>query len=220
MIYQIPSLEQIYNEYHKQTFFVMNGTYPKTIVNYDKFLKNQNAVELVKKFQNLLARNRDAIDWKLYIEALAQHFKTRFDLRYLSNLAGIKTYRSYVQSKFQNTDDETKIYNQIVASLVFLSGYLKANELTIQEYYNLDIQTIPVALKHIYAGTVSLYFYAALDPYKVGFEMLNYSNDLFLQYFSMNKDQFMENYIINKHKEILKYKKIKEIMEKLQKTFK
>ena len=220
MIYQIPSLEQIYNEYHKQTFFAMNGTYPKTIVNYDKFLKNQNAVELVKKFQNLLARNRDAIDWKLYIEALAQHFKTRFDLRYLSNLAGIKTYRSYVQDKFQNTDDETKIYNQIVASLVFLSGYLKANELTIQEYYNLDIQTIPVALKHIYAGTVSLYFYAALDPYKVGFEMLNYSNDLFLQYFSMNKDQFMENYIINKHKEILKYKKIKEIMEKLQKTFK
>lgn len=100
MIYQIPSLEQIYNEYHKQTFFAMNGTYPKTIVNYDKFLKNQNAVELVKKFQNLLARNRDAIDWKLYIEALAQHFKTRFDLRYLSNLAGIKTYRSYVQNKF------------------------------------------------------------------------------------------------------------------------
>lgn len=217
MIYKIPSLEEIYNEYHKQTFFAMNGTYPKTMVNFDKLHKSQNVIELLKKFQGLLSRNRDAINWRLYIEALAQHFKSRFDLKYLSNLAGIKTYRSYVQGKYQNKDDEEAIYNQIVQSLVFLSGYLKTNQLTLKDYFDLDRQTIPVALKQIYAGTISLYFYATFDPYKVNFEMLNYPNDLFLQYFSMNKDQFMENYIINKHKEILKYKKIKELIEKLQK---
>lgn len=220
MIYQIPSLEQIYNEYHKQTFFAMNGTYPKTMVNFDKIHNNQNILQQLKKFQGLLSRNRDAIDWKLYIEALAQNFKTRFDLRILSNLAGIKIYRNYVQTKYQNKDNEDDIYNAIINSLVFLNAYLRDSDITFKEYFDLDKETIPIALKQIYAGTISLYFYAAFDPYKVNFEMLNYPNDIFLQYFSMNKDQFMENYIINKHKEILKYKKIKELMEKLQKKFK
>ena len=45
--------------------------------------------------------------------------------------------------------------------------------------------------------------------------MLNYPNDLFLEYFYMNKDEFMEKYILNKHKDILKYKKIRELIEKI-----
>jgi len=44
---------------------------------------------------------------------------------------------------------------------------------------------------------------------------LNYPNDLFLEYFSMNKDEFMEKYIIDKHKEIIKYEKIRQLIEKL-----
>ena len=75
----------------------MNGTYPKTIVNYDKVLKSQNVIEQLKKFQGLLQRNREAIDWKLYVQALAEYYKNRFDLRYLSNLAGIKIYRNFVK---------------------------------------------------------------------------------------------------------------------------
>ena len=80
--------------------YVQNGTYPKTIVNYEKVYKNTNLQELLKKFQSLLSRNREAIDWKLFIYALAQHFKTRFDLKFLSNLAGIKIYRNFIQSYY------------------------------------------------------------------------------------------------------------------------
>lgn len=220
MIYKLPTIEQIYNEYHKQTFFAMNGTYPKTIVNYDKIYKNQNVMELLKKFQGLLARNREAINWKLYIQAIAQNYKSRFDLRILSNLNGIKIYRNFIQDKFQGKENQNYIYSEIINSLVFLSGYLKTNNLSFREYLNLDKETIPVALKHIYSGTMSLYFYATFDPYKVSFELLDYPNDLFLEYFSMNKDDFIQNYIINKHKEIIKYKKIKQLIEKIQKTFK
>ena len=125
MIYQIPSLEQIYNEYHKQTFFAMNGTYPKTMVNFDKLLANKTATELIKKFQELLKRNRDSINWRLYIEALAQYYKSRFDLRYLSNLAGIKIYRNFVQEKYKDKDSEDDIYNSIINSLIFLNAYLR-----------------------------------------------------------------------------------------------
>lgn len=220
MFFKIPTIEQIYNEYHKQTFFAMKGIYPKTITDYSKILNNQNVVELLKKFQSLLARNREAINWKLYIKSIALNFKNRFDLRILSNLSGIKIYRNYVQSRFGEIDNEQEIYNEIIQSLMFLYEYLKTNEINLKQYFELDKQTIPVALKHIYAGTISLYFYAAFDPCKVSFEMLNYSNDLFLEYFGINKDDFIQKYIINKHKDILKYKKIKELIEKIQKKFK
>lgn len=198
----------------------MNEQYPKTIVNYDKIYNNSTILEHLKKFQNLLARNRETINWKIYIYALAQNFKSRFDLRYLSNLSGIKIYRNYVQSKFEDIDSEEYIYNEIIRSLIFLNSYLKENNITFKDYFNLDRETIPISLKHIYAGTISLYFYAAFDPYKVGFQMLDYPNDLFLEYFYINREEFLEKYILNKHKDILKYKKIKEIMEKIQKTFK
>ena len=103
---------------------------------------------------------------------------------------------------------------------MFINSYLKTNNITFKEYFELDKDTIPISLKHIYAGTISTYFYAAFDPYKVGFDMLVYPNDLFLEYFSMNKEEFMQKYILNKHKDILKYKKIKELIEKIQKIFK
>lgn len=198
----------------------MNEQYPKTIVNYDKVYNNPSILEHLKKFQSLLARNREAINWKIYIYALAQNFKSRFDLRYLSNLSGIKIYRNYVQSKFEIIDNEEYIYNEIIRSLIFLNSYIKENDITFKDYFDLDRETIPVALKHLYAGTVSIYFYATFDPYKAGFELLDYPNDLFLEYFYMSKEEFMEKYIINKHKDILKYKKVKEIIEKIQKTFK
>ena len=192
----------------------MNGTYPKTIVNYDKVLKSQNVIEQLKKFQGLLQRNREAIDWKLYVQALAEYYKNRFDLRYLSNLAGIKIYRNFVQEKYGNRDSEDDIYNAIINSLIFLNAYLRESDITFKEYLDLDRDTIPVILKQIYAGSISLYFLAAFDPFKVQ-QILNYPNDVFLEYFSMNKDEFIESYIINKHREILKYKKIQQLIEKI-----
>lgn len=198
----------------------MNGTYPKTMVNFEKIHNNPNLQELLKKFQSLLARNRQALDWKLFIYALAQHFKNRFDLRYLSNLAGIKIYRNYIQSSFEDIDDGDKIYNSIIQSLIFIQGYLKTNNITFKEYFNLDKETIPVALKHLYSGTVSMYFYAAFETYKIVAYMLDYSDDLFQEYFMMKKDEFIEKYILNKHKDILKYEKVKNLIEKIEKIVK
>ena len=220
MLYKIPTIQEIYNQYHRQTFYIQNGMYPKPIKNFDTLWLKPNILEYIKKFQNLLSRNRDSINWRIYIQALAQNFKTRFDLRYLSNLAGIKIYRTYVQSKFEDLENETEIYNEIIRSLMFINSYLKTNNITFKEYFELDKDTISISLKHIYAGTISTYFYAAFDPYKVGFDMLVYPNDLFLEYFSMNKEEFMQKYILNKHKDILKYKKIKELIEKIYKIFK
>ena len=36
MNWKIPTIEEIYNEYHRATFFESNGVYPKTIKNFEK----------------------------------------------------------------------------------------------------------------------------------------------------------------------------------------
>ena len=218
ILFKIPTVQEIYNQYHRQTFYVTHGQYPKPIVNFDKLLANKTAGEYIKKFQGLLSRNREAINWRLYIYSIAQYYKCRFDLKILSNLSGIKIYRTYIQSQYQTKDDEDDIYNAIINSLVFLNAYLRECDITFSQYLDLDRETIPLFLKQIYAGSISLYFLAAFDPFKVQ-QMLNYPNDLFQEYFSMNRDEFIEKFINEKHKQIMKYKKIKEIIEKLQKKF-
>jgi len=50
--------------------------------------------------------------------------------------------------------------------------------------------------------------------------LLDYPNDLFLEFFSVNREDFIEKMIVNKHRDILKYKKTKELIEKTEKIIK
>jgi hypothetical protein len=79
MFKKFPTIEEIYNYYHNQTFFITKGFYPKTVKNFDNLVSDSDK-ELLRKFQNFLKRNIDIIDWKLYIKSLAQYFKRRFEL--------------------------------------------------------------------------------------------------------------------------------------------
>ena len=95
-MWKIPTIEEVYNEYHKQTFYIRNGVYPRTIQDYSSLYADKNKVEKLKKFIEVLKRNRASIDWKLYILALAKVFQIRYDLKYLGSFAGNKIYRDYI----------------------------------------------------------------------------------------------------------------------------
>ena len=101
ILFKIPSVIEIYGEYHKQTMFAQHGFYPKPISkDRDESWLKPSIVEHFKKFQELLKRNREAINWRLYIYSIAQYYKGRFDPKILSNLSGIKIYRTYIQSQY------------------------------------------------------------------------------------------------------------------------
>lgn len=95
MFKKFPTIEEIYNYYHNQTFFIMKGFYPKSVKNFDNLVSDSDK-ELLRKFQNFLKRNSEMIDWKLYIKSLAQYFKRRFELKVLGSLAANKIYRQYL----------------------------------------------------------------------------------------------------------------------------
>lgn len=83
--WKIPTVEEIYNEYHKQTFFIRNGVYPKTIHNFESLYEDERKVQQIKYFIEFIKRNRASVDWKLYILALTKVLKNRYDLKYLGS---------------------------------------------------------------------------------------------------------------------------------------
>lgn len=218
MIWKIPTIEEIYNYYHRETFYAMKKVYPKAIKNFDSLYENKERVEYLKRFQLMLERNRDSVDWKLYIKALAQVFEKRFDIKLLGSFAGNKIYRDYVKCLYLDDNDEESMYKKIVQSIQFLSEYLKANNFKFADYFKENKDTNPLALQHIYAGTVSVYFYACLDKDKLN-GLFDYPDDLFLELFKLTKQEFLETYILSKRSYLLTYTKILKLIEKMEKIF-
>lgn len=215
---KVPSIEEIYNYYHQTTMFEMKGFYPRSIKNFEKVLTNTNK-ELLTKFQNFIIKNGSIINWKLYVLSLAKYYKTRFDLKLLGSLAGTKIYKQYVN--FINAPEnltEKELKEQLVNSLLFLVNYIKDENTSLKEYFNLDSNIIPVYIKHINSGSVSKILYSCF-PWETRVKMFfNTPDDIFYEFFSISKNQFIEN-LEEQRKMILKYKSIRDIMKKIENKY-
>jgi hypothetical protein len=203
-MFSLPTVEMIYNEYHKQTFYAKNGVYPKTIKNYSNLYNDETKVEYINYFIEFLKRNNGLVDWKLYIKALAQVFKQSNNLKFLGSFKGNKIYRDYIASLQVKKDNENDIKTDIISSLQFLAAYNKENGITFKEYFDLDKDIIPLALKHIYSGTVSVYFYACF-PKEILARLFSYQEDVFQELFHLSKYEFLDSYFVSKRDNILSY---------------
>lgn len=82
----------------------------------------------------------------------------------------------------------------------------------------MDRDVIPVALKHLYAGTISVYFYACFSR-QVLSKWFNYPDDVFQELFQLNKYEFLTEYILSKRDNILTLNKLTPLITKLETTF-
>jgi hypothetical protein len=217
-MFKVPTIEEIYNEYHRQTFYIRNGVYPKQIKSFENLYADQKKVQFLKNFEAFLQRNKTSVDWKLYIKALALVFQSRFDLKYLGTMAGNKIYRDYIKAEQSAKDSPEEIYNAIIKSLQFLNSYLAESELTFPEYFEDNEKIIPDALNHIYAGTISVYLWACF-PQNVLAKWFNYPDDIFYELFHLNKYEFLQTYIVEKRNQILSIQKIQDLIALLEQKF-
>lgn len=218
MNYRVPTIEEIYNQYHRETIFAMKGFYPKSIKNFDKIL-TQDKIEHLVKFQNVVKRNYDMLDWKLYVKACAQYFKRNFDLKVLGSLQGNKIYRIYVS--YENTDKtDEDIKNEILDSLNFIKIFCEENSMKISEYL-LDRNTsIPISLKHLYSGSVSDYFYTIFEPSQAFKIFKDIPDDIFYELFKCSRDEFLENNISSKRESVLKSVSLSKFINIISNKFK
>jgi hypothetical protein len=216
---KIPTIEEIFNEYHRETMFASKGIYPKPIKNFGKVIDDTNR-ELLLRYQKFIKSNFDSVNWKLYIKACAVYFKRRFDLKILGSLKGNKIYRDYLRYHELNpckTNEEIK--NEIISSIVFLKDIFENSKINFKEYVSDRSSPIPMLLKHIYAGSISTYFYACLDNSKIYRMMIDIPDDIFYELFNCSRNEFIDCTILSKRDKIIRIAILKDIINKINEKF-
>lgn len=218
MNYKVPTIEEIYNQYHRETMFAMKGFYPKSVKNFDKVL-DKSKIELLTKFQNVIKKNYDMIDWKIYVKSCAQYFKRNFDLKVLGSLQGNKIYRTYITyNNIEKTDDD--ILNEIVSSLSFIKNFCEENSIKVLDYFLDRTSPLPIILKHIYSGSVSPYFYATMEQTQIFRIFCNIPDDIYYEIFNCSRNEFLDNNIFSKHDKIIRSVKLLNVINNINKKFK
>jgi hypothetical protein len=217
--FRIPTIEEIYNEYHRETMYASKNVYPKSIKNFDKVLNDQN-IELLKKFQNVIKLGDESLNWKIYIKACSLYFKGRFDLKVLGSFKGNKIYRDYLRYNdlnFEKNNDEIK--DEIIKSLQFLTQYLKDSNTSLKDYFFNRDSIIPIMLKHIHAGSISTYLYSCLNMNKIYKIFIDIPDDVFYELFSYSRNEFIEHQIYKKHDRIIRISILRDIINKINEKF-
>lgn len=216
---RIPSIEEIYNELHRENFYARKGFYPRSIKNFDSVLDKEKR-ELLCRFQQTIRRNADLIDWKIYIKANAQYFKGRLEVKTLGSLQANKVYRTYIEynKDLQRTPDD--IRHEIIRSLKFIRDFCEDNAMTLRQYF-LDRQNyIPIILTHLYSGAVSPYLYALFPNDQMFLAFGDIPDDVYEELFRCTRNELLEYNLKAKRKTILSYPVLTDIINKIEQLVK
>lgn len=180
--------EEIYQEFHRQTFFYSRNIYPKPIKNFSN-IKSSDDWIYFQRFADKIEQNDGLVNYKMFIESLAQHYKGWFDPKILLSLKGIKIYKIY-KDILNSTNDSDLIYSGITNSIKNIVMFCKDNNIkTFDEYFNHNKYTIPTLLKHLYAGSISHYTLLLID--NISDKLRTFPSDMineYLQDFNNNKE--------------------------------
>ena len=152
--------EQIYALFHKETNLV-KGRAVKAVKNFDK-ARMKDSWKHFEYCAGFINRNAGHVDVELYIKALARHFEGWFDPNHLGSPKSIKIYREYVDELAKHSSKE-EIRMSVLKSIKFVVEYCQDRGIRdIYEYMSEDMYLIPTVLKHLNAGSISMYFIAAV----------------------------------------------------------
>jgi len=184
-IYELTCL--IYNEYHKQTFFITKNFYPRRVTNFEKHKDNPNWVHF-QKLAEIIYRSGNHIDYRIYISALIDFYKNKFDPSILHHPKSIKIYKNYVNIINTAKDNAADVQPLIIDNLKFICNYCADNNLTINDYFEKDKYLIPILAKHFSSGSVSIFLLSVIpDIYDI--IKHSYPQDVIEEYFFNIEDQ-------------------------------
>ena len=153
--------EQIYQLYHKYTFFFKNNTYPRVIENFDN-AKEKDTWIYFTRCSDMIDRNAGQINPDIYVYSIAKFFEGWFDPKILTSPKGIKIYKSHVELINLNNEKEA-IEKGVLHSIKFVNTFCHENNINnFNEYINHNKEIIPTLLKHYNAGSITIHFLAMI----------------------------------------------------------
>jgi hypothetical protein len=145
--------EDVYQEWHRATFFAAKGICPRRVQNFEAAKAKSSWVYFVK-FADMCNRTQ-MIDYKDFIKILAEFHEGRFAASELIKAHSIKIYKNKINyAQMQETLAES-----IKRSFMFVKEYMAANSLEkFEDYFNEGGLIIPTFIKHLRMNKISRAF--------------------------------------------------------------
>ena len=198
--------EELYSLWHFETNRV-KGRIVRRVKNFEQAKKRETwkHFELLSSF---VRRNHGHVDGAIYIRALAERFGGWFDPKIFCKPRATKIYKEHVEKLRVDTDPDS-IREHVMHSIKFVVRFCKAKGLSdIYEYLSDDACLIPTMLKHLSAGSISMYFLASIS--EIRGVVAGYPQDCIDDYAST----FEEDYAVHRTRLVALGRKSKEF-EKL-----
>lgn len=185
----LPSVEEIYVEFFRESSFARMGFYPRTPKNFDKVITSERRI-LLEKFRSFVARANGTVDWKMYIKAISSYYRfMKFDE--LASPRGSKIYREYLSIYGDCETDET-FKKEIVESFLHIKQWCIDHGRKIGEYMR-DSAIFPLPLKDLYSGAIKKSFYAAIGMKTTEKIFRRIPDDVFVEYFKKDRRAFLQD---------------------------
>lgn len=157
------SPEECYAYWHKE-YHRFEGKNVRVVKNFAK-AKEREYWSCFEQFAQMVNRNMGKINYKIFITALADQYGGYYNPCNLTKRRSIKIYRAYVKEREINSSGKA-MKEHIMRSLKFIAIFCAENNIkTFNEYLCHDMYMIPSVLKHLNAGSVSVYFLACIPDF-------------------------------------------------------
>lgn len=164
----IVTAEECYSYWHKE-YHRFEGQNVRAVKNFSN-AKKRDYWDFFEQFASMINRNIGKINYRIFITALADQYGGYYNPCNLVKRKSLKIYRAYIKEKQANNSSKS-MREHIFKSLKFIVKYCNENGIkNFNEYLCHDMCMIPTVLKHLQAGSVSVYFLACIPDFDL---MLN-----------------------------------------------
>jgi len=146
------------------TMLYSKGIHVKNINNFKKAMES-DLWPFFEKFTMMMNNNLGMLDWKKFIEVLAEHYKNRFHPKLLIHPSAIKLYKHTVNINNLHTDDKV-IENLVISDIKFLVDFCNRQLIHSLEDYLKSNELVPLLAVHFNAGSISIYLIAMIHDIK------------------------------------------------------
>jgi hypothetical protein len=157
--------EEVYSLWHKE-INKAKGRNVRKVKNFDK-AKEKEDWKYFELCSNLINKSQGHVDPNIYIKSIAEHYEGYFQPKLLISRKSIKIYNLHNKIVNLNTSEEF-IIESIKKSIKFIVKYCRENDIkNLYDYLSEGSILIPTPLKHLSAGSISLYFLFSIPNIKI-----------------------------------------------------
>ena len=199
--------EDIYSTWHREVFRVQ-GKRVRGVKNFANAQAKDNWVYFVR-CADMVNRNCGQIDYRIFVQSLAEYYEGWFDPARLIARSSIKIYKTHTAIT-ENRVKEHDVHTSLCKSIDFIATYCVENDLKeFCDYLSEGQHLIPTILKHYYSGSVSINLLASINSFELIVD--SYPKDVVSEYIGENKEKMQKA-----RSRILVYDKTRKIAEKLE----